>query len=571
MLSPGSVILDMPDNISSPVVISTPATPNSFLHSPAPSVSMTHGRRPSASPAQLAILSTQNEELLQALEKLQDETSSANLEGKQKLRRLEKEIAGLRTELESAQQKNSELEEKIDTVKIENDHAKRSDREARVQAMRRGDQNNQDPEPAYSFAPMVPVTPQYKPMEPEDIATSINFSPLRARLRDDYAIPSPMLKHPSENEVVVLSLLISKIEELEKINREILQRHRENDSKLRLATNEADALNKVYENLEEEIDDDEFERSPSSTQPPSSLGSYKGGALGFVYPPPTSLRVKSLRERGSPVSSLKVRDLTASSSSSHGRLRKPLSMSLFDAPSPTSNSPRGEGEQDDDYGDDFNRYMTQKLEGKGTPILMSPSPQRLKSSQSHISLTSIASPLSYNQESSFRGRTLGSELASQWGEGDITPESIVLTDEDEVNEPTIRIDRSDPLSPESITTQDTPRPNDLLLHPPDEIDIVTSKQDGTRRRRKSRGRTDGTGLSKRRSAPGLRINRPETTRPSILRDRGVMIEVIQDVDDEPAENQQLRESQPKEGWGQMILEIWIILQVCWVLNRYHFD
>ena len=59
---------------------------------------------------QLAALSEQNEALLQQLGELQAEAEAARLEGSKKLKKLNREIGGLKSELESATKRNVELE-----------------------------------------------------------------------------------------------------------------------------------------------------------------------------------------------------------------------------------------------------------------------------------------------------------------------------------------------------------------------------------------------------------------------------------------------------------------------------
>lgn len=337
-------------------VLSPPMSPiasPALLHPSTPTpIFQRHSRRLSTSPAQLAVLSSQNEDLIQALGKLQDETSAADLDGKQRLRKLEKEIAGLRAELEQSHLKNGELEQRINSV--QNDHErelelKKQERESKVHELRRSTSKAEAPPQTFAnFAPTSnsPAKPNFS--KPERSKDDDDSTPTRPALlpfpssESQITVTSTRSPNPGEPsaELMILGQLLSKIEELESTNREILERHRENDSKLRTATNQSDALQKVYENLEDEVEDyadDEAgtfsaDHSPLLESPPlgngsplfAFRGSFKGRGLGFLYPP-SSQRVRSLKDRGSPVSSLRGK----SAENLSEPLRKPLNASLF--------------------------------------------------------------------------------------------------------------------------------------------------------------------------------------------------------------------------------------------------
>ncbi|OBZ70370.1 hypothetical protein A0H81_09856 [Grifola frondosa] len=100
---------------SSPMFASTPVSQSPSYHGsnipPLASARMRHSRRISVTPSELASLADQNAELLDKLEKLEAESVKADHAGKRKLRKLEKEIQGLREELENTQAKGAALEE----------------------------------------------------------------------------------------------------------------------------------------------------------------------------------------------------------------------------------------------------------------------------------------------------------------------------------------------------------------------------------------------------------------------------------------------------------------------------
>ena len=89
------------------------------------------------------MLADQNAELLDKLEKLEEESAQADLAGKRKLRKLEKEIAGLRMELERTREKGEELEQNMKKRGIgltaeeeEEARRKREEREERLRALK---------------------------------------------------------------------------------------------------------------------------------------------------------------------------------------------------------------------------------------------------------------------------------------------------------------------------------------------------------------------------------------------------------------------------------------------------
>ena len=332
------------------------ASPSVYHRTPGTTGSSRHSRRLSTTPAQLSMLNKQNEELLAALANIQDETAAADLEGKQKLRKLEKEIAGLRSELESSHEKNNELESKIDTVQADQEHQRQRSRDLDVASTSgsktitaENEERSQSPFSFPNFAPLS-TTPLKKAFERQAMEESAEPNLV--------AFPSsdPAESQPSA-EYLLLSKLLAKIEELESTNRQILARHRETDSRLRNATNRSDALQKVYATLEDEMEndtlhmdaDDEYEEGLLSPNMGLSLGQYdsfRGNlrsepsgmqALGVVFEPPEEEREPSLRDRGSPIPSIHRTDsgltpmVSASESLRLRRSRKALSSRLFES------------------------------------------------------------------------------------------------------------------------------------------------------------------------------------------------------------------------------------------------
>jgi hypothetical protein len=353
------------------------ASPSIHQRTPVPfpntGSSSKHSRRISTTPAQLAILNKQNEELLSALAGLQDDTAAADLEGKQKLRKLEKEIAGLRSELESSHQKNDELETKIDTVQAVQEKQRQRSRSNGASGKMRGLEHEESGEPSISF-------PNFAPLSTTPMKKVPGKSNTEEREEAPISAGSNVIVFPSTNppdsqepsaEYLLLSKLLSKIEELESTNRQILARHRETDSRLRNATSRSDALQKVYATLEDEMEndngphadaDDEFEAgmvSPNAGLSPwydfrESRGAESGGmhGLGVVFEPGEEARIESepsLRDRGSPIPSIQREDsgfnpmISASNSARSKKSRKALATHLFESTeeesSPSFSSP----------------------------------------------------------------------------------------------------------------------------------------------------------------------------------------------------------------------------------------
>ncbi|KAG8893566.1 hypothetical protein FRB99_001875 [Tulasnella sp. 403] len=94
------------------------------------------------SPEALAELADENAELVSKLDQLQAETSILDQAGKRKLRKLEKEIDGLKDELEHVQKRNSELEKEVEeqeSSKVDEEELERRrlEREERARLLRR--------------------------------------------------------------------------------------------------------------------------------------------------------------------------------------------------------------------------------------------------------------------------------------------------------------------------------------------------------------------------------------------------------------------------------------------------
>jgi hypothetical protein len=363
---------------SSPVIASKTPT-----LSRAPS----HSRRISVTPQALAALSEHNTELLAQLTQIQDETSRANLDGKRKLRQLEKEIAGLRAELDFAQERNGELEEQIENAEhVKQMEDKRREREAKLKALRERastatGEGVKDYAPAHPFSgsPIAAVkTPKRRipTTQTEGNSSDKEETPLIARptvldFDDGLSSPDPRqasLGPVSAGEFAVISQLLAKIEELETANREMVAASRERDERLRKVTEEANAIRQAYENLEDEADDEDEAaasmRSMVFKRAAALRNSSSSGSLGRRLRRERGQSAPSLRGKGKEKERLSILGTPKS-----GKTRRALSRSLFEPPSTRDEGEQADSESADDVNKSRRRPHSRSGSGDKTPQL----------------------------------------------------------------------------------------------------------------------------------------------------------------------------------------------------------
>ena len=341
---------------SSPVIAS---------RTPTVSRAPSHSRRFSVTPQALAALSEHNTELLAQLTQIQDETSRANLDGKRTLRQLEKEIAGLRAELDFAQERNGELEEQIENAEHDKQmEDRRREREAKLKALRARastatGEGVKDYAPAHPFSGS-PIAALKTPKRriPTNQTEGIEETPLivpQIALDFDDGLSSPDPRHAplgpvSPGEFAVISQLLAKIEELETANREIVAASRERDERMRKVTEEANVIRQAYENLEDEADDEDevaaSVRSMVFKRAAALRNSSSSGSLGRRLRRERGQSTPSPRGKGKEKERLSLLGTPKS-----GNARRALSRSLFESP-----STRDDGEQaDSEFVDDVSK------------------------------------------------------------------------------------------------------------------------------------------------------------------------------------------------------------------------
>jgi hypothetical protein len=230
-------------------------------------LSLRRGHRISVSQNDIALLSDQNAELLSKLERLESESAQAELAGRRKLRKLEREIQGLREELELTQIKGEELEEKaksgFDPEKVADElWKKKIEREERIRLMRGKSDSDFGGDGVRDFAPgstaipgasSVDSTPTklvHLPAAGSPSAFRFPTKPKRSIDHDDqddvFSVQSRSLAIP-ERELAVVSQLLLKIEELEEANAQITDQQAEAAVMIHSVMKDAESIRQIYE------------------------------------------------------------------------------------------------------------------------------------------------------------------------------------------------------------------------------------------------------------------------------------------------------------------------------------
>ena len=272
---------------------SSPAPTPEHKPSPLPHLRGSHhARRISVSPSDLALLADQNAELLQKLEKLETESAQANLAGRRRLGKLEKEIDGLRDELdqyktqselsaergeEEARRRRREWNERVRahrSNKSGGSWAFHSDVEGSVRDFAPGSSANSSRAavPLAALKPVLPTAPDTAspspcvnsdlPAEAPDALPSTASPP-----QESLALPD--FSSSAVDESVLVAQLVSKVRELEATNKEILDNQRNTATKLHEAQIEAEGIRRLYAYLDEQagveldvVEDGEHEGEP---------------------------------------------------------------------------------------------------------------------------------------------------------------------------------------------------------------------------------------------------------------------------------------------------------------------
>lgn len=265
---------------------SSPAPTPEHQPSPLPYHKAYHTRRISVSPSDLALLADQNAELLQKLENLEVESTQANLAGRRRLGKLEKEIDVLREELDQYRTRNDALQSQAERG---DEEAKRRKQEwnERVKAHRSANSGgswafsegsvrdfapSSRPAPQFAIAkPPLPTAPDTASLTSSQAGSD---SCAEATRLDAFTFPpqpsrstSPV---PHAGESALVAQLVSKVHELELTNEQILESQRDTATKLHEAQIEAEGIRRLYAFLDERagvelevVEDGECEGRPA--------------------------------------------------------------------------------------------------------------------------------------------------------------------------------------------------------------------------------------------------------------------------------------------------------------------
>jgi hypothetical protein len=291
--------------LSRNVSLSRPAT-NSVLDasssSQSSSLHIRRSRKISVSPSDIALLSDQNAELLQKLEKLENESRQADQVGRRALKRLEKEIQGLRQELEMTQARSEELEERtrkgfgkgVESA-VEDALRKKEERVARIRALRgKGNDSGSEEDEDFvirDFAPgsafprsgwsgRLPPSPSKTstaaaviPLQPLEGTLLIGTGASQAVHDEDDTLPLlsdfPQDSAVPQQEYALISQLLLKIQELEETNAQIKLQQVETATKLQALQQDTEHIGRLYECLgdpdwEVVVDDDQDRNQQNS-------------------------------------------------------------------------------------------------------------------------------------------------------------------------------------------------------------------------------------------------------------------------------------------------------------------
>lgn len=239
--------------------------------SPLPHHKAYHTRRISVSPSDLALLADENAELLWKLENLEVESAQANLAGRRRLGKLEKEIDVLRDELDQYRTRSDALQLQVERG---DEEAKRRKQEwnARVRAHRSANSgsswafseaegNVRDFAPSSNGgggrpAPLFAIAKPALPTAPDTASLAPSHDGSDASNLEAFAFPTQPSRStspvPHAGESALVAQLVSKVRELEFTNEQILETQRDTATKLRDAHIEAEGFQRLYAFLDEQ-------------------------------------------------------------------------------------------------------------------------------------------------------------------------------------------------------------------------------------------------------------------------------------------------------------------------------
>ncbi|KAI5124877.1 hypothetical protein M0805_007307 [Coniferiporia weirii] len=271
--------------LSSPVLTLSPShsrnSSRSLLWSPdlTPLRRRTHGRRVPSTPAELAALADQNAELLDKLHDLEADAARADQAAKRRLKGIERELQGIKDELDKTRAMGERLEETLQAAPsptglpngLDEQLVKRwkkLNREAKVRELkaktRPWDQTDATFDEPKDFAPSSSIfSPQRAQrmsaqiMSPEAVCgTSSNIIERSAETESPLSALSPVTLSTfssSPREQALISQLLLKVRELEEANAQLAAQHLESRLKLRHAEQEMEGARRLCDFINDEV------------------------------------------------------------------------------------------------------------------------------------------------------------------------------------------------------------------------------------------------------------------------------------------------------------------------------
>jgi hypothetical protein len=252
---------------------SSPAPTPEHKLTPLPHFRSSHARRISVSPSDLTLLADQNAELLQKLEKLEAESTQANLAGRRRLGKLEKEIDVLHGELDQHRTQSDALQLQVERREEENARRRRQEWNDRVRAHRSNKSGSSwafsgDMEGSvHDFAPNSNGGSSRTALSSATLPTTPDTASLSPCRSSDIPVEAPDARPPSPQESLAIpnfpspvgesalvAQLVSKVRELEFTNEQILESQRNTAIKLHEAQIEAEGIRRLYAFLDERND-----------------------------------------------------------------------------------------------------------------------------------------------------------------------------------------------------------------------------------------------------------------------------------------------------------------------------
>ena len=456
---------------------SSPVPTPEYRPIPLPRVRNFHARRISVSPSDLALLADQNAELLQKLEKLETESAQANLAGRRRLGKLEKEIDVLREELDQHRTQSDALQSQVVACVDEEARKRRQEWNDRVRAHRSnksggswafGNDDTESGGAVRDFAPHGSSRPSggFKSLLP--VAPDTDTLPNHMDSGSPAKAPSPLppltpQRSPAvatvplpTGESALVAQLVSKVRELELTNEQILESQRDTATKLHEAQIEAEGIRRLYAFLDEQKDvklevvedgekEDEPAQDPSATMRFRSLRRSIHGGLRQLSTPAFEKGTES------------DNDATVSSGGTDLVKGPPIKarktvVGLFDTPSQPARDGTG-------------------------PVMMISNP----SSPALSSLDLPAGSLFSRQAS--HGPTLGSELGSDYGDDYVENHhlrssslyDVFLSGPSAASRPTTPASPRPDTQPLSDQLQDEPQPQPSPSKPSQDLDKTPQK------------------------------------------------------------------------------------------------